>query len=75
MGLTAAGPPLTGSTQKHTRASPPQSTGLRAYTTECARAHEIADPARIPIVGPKTRRVGPTGRTPGGSLATPQNLT
>ena len=25
-------------------------------------------------VGPKTRRVGPTGRTSGGSLATPQKL-
>ena len=61
-------------TQAHTDLTPMGPLGFGPIPPECAQAQEIADPALIPIVGPKTRRVGPTGRTPGGSLTTPQKL-
>ena len=60
-GLTPAGPPPIGPTHKHTRASHPRFTGLQAYTTKCAWAQDIADPALIPIVGPKLRELAQPG--------------
>ena len=73
MSLTR-GPPLTGSTHEHTRASHPQFTGLRAYTTKVCTGTGDCGPSPDTNCRPKTRRVGPTGRTPGESPATLQKL-
>jgi len=51
-------------TRAHTGLTPTGPLGFGATPPECARAQEIADPALITIVGPKTRRVGPTGAHP-----------
>ena len=51
-------------TRAHTGLTPTVHWDSGLHHPECARAQEIADPALIPIVGPKTRRVGPTGAHP-----------
>src|SRR6185312_98085 len=73
-GPRTRGPPLTGSTHEHTRASHPRFTELRAYTTQVCTGTGDCGPSSDTNCQPKTRRVGPTGRTLGGSPAAPQKL-
>ena len=75
--IWASHPRSTTDLARHTSTHRPhthRSLGFGPTPPKCARAQEIADPALIPNVGPKTRRVGPTGRTPRGNPATPQKL-
>ena len=73
MSLTPAGPPLTGPTHEHTRASHPQVTGLRAYTTQVCTGTGDCGPSSDTNCWPKTGRVGPTGTHPEEILLHPKS--
>ena len=60
-------------TRAHTGLTPTGHWASGLQPPKCARAQEIADPALIPIIGPKTRRVGPMGAHPEEVLLHPKS--
>ena len=60
-------------TRAHTGLTPTGPLGFGPTPPECARAQEIADPALIPIVGPKPGELAQPGAYPGKVLLHPKS--